>query len=76
MLAWRRRPDEIEQREIEGRPQRIGLDEAERVARLRLDIDADHVEAGTMQPHRRAAGLAEQIEGERPKHVPAPACAI
>jgi hypothetical protein len=38
------------------------LDEGERIAGLRLYIDADHVEARTVVAHGRTASAAEQIK--------------
>jgi hypothetical protein len=58
-LAWRGCPDEV--KPSEGDRCRVGLDEGEGVARLRLDIDADHIEPGAMQSHRCATGTAEQV---------------
>jgi hypothetical protein len=43
----------------------IGLDELERVSRLRCDVDADDVESGSSIAHRRAARPAEQIQQKR-----------
>lgn len=53
--------------------QAIGLDELKRVARLRLDIDADDIEAGLVIAHASAAGAAEQIEELGARHSPLPA---
>src|SRR5580765_3426793 len=65
MLAGRARVDRIyatppSQRES------VLLCELERVVRLRLDVDADHVEPGAVVAHGRAAGAAEQVE--QPRH--------
>src|SRR5260370_42171086 len=65
-LARRARADQIERAEIEGRLQRVGLHEGERVARLALDIDASDIETGAAQAHRRPTGAAEQVERARP----------
>ena len=40
--------------------------ELERVARLRVDVDADHVEPGAVVSHRSATGAAEQVEELHP----------
>lgn len=45
--------------------QNVRLDELERVSRLRLDIDADHIEPSLMIAHARAASAAEQVEEAR-----------
>jgi hypothetical protein len=39
--------------------QRVVPVEPERVVGLRLDVDPDNVETGTVVPHRRSAGSAE-----------------
>jgi hypothetical protein len=43
----------------------VGSDELKRVVRLRLDIDADHIEPGPVVAHRRSAGAAEQVKQTR-----------
>jgi hypothetical protein len=40
-------------------------DEGERVVGVRLDVDADHVEAGAVVTHRTATGAREQVEETR-----------
>jgi hypothetical protein len=45
--------------------QHVDLVELERVVRLRDDVDADDVEAGSVVAHRRAAGATEEIEQPR-----------
>src|SRR5262245_35825266 len=45
--------------------ERVGLLKPERVVRLRLDVDADHVEADGLVAHRGTAGAAEEIEQAR-----------
>jgi len=42
--------------------QRVPLVELERVVRLRANVHADNLEAGTVVAHRRTAGPAEQIK--------------
>jgi 2-hydroxychromene-2-carboxylate isomerase len=44
---------------------RVGLMKLERISRLRIDINADHVKARAMVAHRTAAGTAEQIKQPR-----------
>jgi len=39
--------------------------ELERIARLLHDVEPDHLEASTVQAHRRAAGTAEQVSNAR-----------
>jgi hypothetical protein len=65
-LARRRSPDEIKLGQLNRRPGRVALDKLEGVIRLRLDIDADHIEARAVQAHRCAATTTEQIERQRP----------
>jgi hypothetical protein len=71
-MSERGAADEVEILEPERRPERVGPDEREGVVRLRLDIDADNLEAGAMQPHAGAARLAEEIKRERAHHRRAP----
>jgi len=40
---------------------RIALDKFERIARLRIDIDAGHIKPGTMQSLRGSARPAKEI---------------
>ena len=52
--------DDIEP--IERVRHRVGLVELERVVRLRLDVDTNHIEARAVVAHPRAAGPAEQVK--------------
>jgi hypothetical protein len=42
-------------------PERIALDELERVMGLRRDVYADHVETRAVVTHRTATGPTEQV---------------
>jgi hypothetical protein len=68
-LTRRAGPYEVRSGEVNRWPKRIALNEGERVARLRPDIDADYIEARSVQTHARAASPAEEIDGERPPHA-------
>src|SRR5882724_216589 len=50
----------------------VGLDEPERIMRLRLDVDAEDVEPGTVVTGPGTAGLAEAVKQQRPGHVAHP----
>src|SRR5205823_4469292 len=87
-LAWRTSMNGVERREIHRRVQSIALDEPKRIARLRLDVDANHVETGAVITDRATASAAEQVQKQRTPHPatltknnrsrspmnPAPAC--
>jgi hypothetical protein len=45
---------------------RVTSDELERVVRLRVDIDADDIEASAVVANRATASTAEQVEQSRP----------
>src|SRR5262245_21858799 len=64
-LTRRAGPDQIEVLEPLRRLERVTLDEAEWIARLRHDVDAGHVEASAVQAHRGSASAAEQVESLR-----------
>jgi hypothetical protein len=66
-LARRARPYEIEA--VERERERVGLNEGERISRLRLDIDADDFEPCTVQAHARTASAAKQIECSQFAHA-------
>jgi hypothetical protein len=67
VLAWRAGVDGVEP--VERVRHRVGLVELERIPRLRLDVDADHLKPGTVVADRGATGPAEQIEETRPAHA-------
>jgi len=58
-LAWRTSPNEIEDGKIKGWPERVTLHEAERIARLRPNIDTNHVKPSPVQPHASTASTAK-----------------
>src|ERR1041384_3802258 len=67
-LARRARPDKVVA--CERKRERVGLDEAEGIARLRLEIDAGYFEAGAVEAHGGPASAAEEIQC--PGHSAAP----
>lgn len=72
-LARRAGVDRVEP--VERERERVRLVELERVAWLRVEVDADDVESGAVVADRAAAGAAEQVEQPRP-HADAPIVAV
>lgn len=59
-LARRRSPHQIVS--IKAGFQSVSPDERERVMRLWVDVYACHIEPGSVKPHRRPSGAAEQVQ--------------
>lgn len=66
-LAGWRGPNEIEAVKRIG--QRVRLMKLERVVRLRINIDADHIKTGPVQAHPGTASTAKQIKRARPHRL-------
>jgi hypothetical protein len=54
--------DHVERLQVNRRLERIGLDKEEWVARLRLDVDSNHVESCSVVSHRSPSSATEEIK--------------